>query len=60
MFVDRIETLLLLWCGDADYRISKNHSVKMYLALKKLKKESALLLYKGNTIPLINLKTRKP
>lgn len=47
MFVDRIETPLLLWSGDADYRVSKNHSVKMYLALKKQKKEAVLLLYKG-------------
>lgn len=47
MFVDRIQTPLLLWSGGDDYRISKNHSVKMYLALKKQKKEAVLLLYKG-------------
>lgn len=46
-YVDRTTTPILLWSGDDDYRISKHHSVKMYLALKKQKKAAELLLYKG-------------
>ena len=40
-----INTPLLLWAGEKDRLVDPSHSLKLYSALWRLKKESALLLY---------------
>lgn len=45
-YVGNIETPMLLWTGENDYRIRKEHSIKMYLGLWRQKKEAELLIYK--------------
>lgn len=41
-----ISTPMLLWTGENDYRIRKEHSIKMYLGLWRQKKDAELLIYK--------------
>lgn len=48
-----IRTPMLLWTGENDYRIRKEHSIKMYLGLWRQKKEAELLIYKDEEHYLI-------
>lgn len=45
-YIGNINTPMLLWTGENDYRIRKEHSIKMYLGLWRQKKEAYLLIYK--------------
>lgn len=45
--VEKVQTPLLLISGKADYQINWQQSVMMFLAMKRLKKETELLLYPG-------------
>src|SRR5690606_33424618 len=44
--IANVSTPMLLWTGENDYRIRKEHSIKMYLGLWRQKKEAELLIYK--------------
>lgn len=45
--IEKVQTPLLLISGKADYQINWQQSVMMFLAMKRLKKETELLLYPG-------------
>ncbi|EJG02038.1 peptidase S9 prolyl oligopeptidase [Flavobacterium sp. F52] len=42
---DKIETPLLIWTGGKDEQVKPDQSFSMYLALRRLKKQSSLLVY---------------
>lgn len=46
-FVRNINTPLLLWSGENDEQVKKEHSEKMYYALWRQKKEAILTIYKN-------------
>lgn len=46
-FVNKIQTPMLIWTGENDYRIRKEHSKKIYLALWRQKKDAELIIYKN-------------
>lgn len=45
--IEKVQTPLLLISGKADYQINWQQSVMMFLAMKRLKKETELLFYPG-------------
>lgn len=45
--VENVNTPLLLWTGKEDYQIIWTQSIEMFVALKRLKKTSKLLLFEG-------------
>lgn len=45
--VENVTTPLLLWTGKEDYQIIWTQSIEMFVALKRLKKTSKLLLFEG-------------
>jgi dipeptidyl aminopeptidase/acylaminoacyl peptidase len=49
MDVEKITTPTLLMVGDRDYRVPLPQSEQMYLALKRLKKETGLVIYPGQS-----------
>lgn len=54
-----INTPMLIWSGENDYRIRKEHSIKMYLGLWRQKKEAELLIYKDEEHYLLNPENMK-
>jgi dipeptidyl aminopeptidase/acylaminoacyl peptidase len=49
MDVEKITTPTLLMVGDKDYRVPLPQSEQLYLALKRLKKETGLVIYPGQS-----------
>ena len=49
MAVEKITTPTLLMVGDRDYRVPLPQSEQMYVALKRLKKETGLVIYPGQS-----------
>jgi dipeptidyl aminopeptidase/acylaminoacyl peptidase len=49
MDVEKITTPTLLMVGDRDYRVPLPQSEQMYLALKRLKKDTGLVIYPGQS-----------
>jgi len=52
-YVEKITTPILLWCGEADRQINPDQSIAMYLALRRLKKKSILLMYPNESHSLM-------
>lgn len=47
-YVDKITTPMFIWSGKNDHIIRKEHSIKMYLALWRQKKEATLVIYEND------------
>lgn len=43
--LEKVQTPTLILCGENDYRCPLNQSEQMYLRLKRMKKETALIIY---------------
>lgn len=58
-WVENVTTPLLLWTGEFDTQINPNQSVAYYLALQRLKKEHALLVYNDEDHSLLQKNSQK-
>lgn len=45
-YVENVTKPILLWTGDKDYQLTWSQSLEMFIALKRLNKEAALILIK--------------
>lgn len=52
-WVENVTTPLLLWTGENDTQINPNQSIAYYLALRRLNKHNALLIYKDEGHALV-------
>ncbi|RKR05148.1 dipeptidyl aminopeptidase/acylaminoacyl peptidase [Flavobacterium sp. 90] len=54
-----IQTPLLLWSGKEDWHVNWHQTVELYMALRRFKKESVMLLYPKEKHILMNPKNQK-
>ena len=52
-FVENINTPMLIWAGELDKHVNPNQSIGMYLALRRLNKQGALLIFPGDSHSLL-------
>lgn len=57
--VKNISTPLLLWAGKKDLHVNYNESIRLYLALRRLKKSGKLLLFENEHHTVKNLENRR-
>lgn len=58
-WVTQVTNPLLLWTGELDKVIDPNQSIAYYLALRRLKKQPALLIYKNEDHSLLQKQSQK-
>lgn len=56
--IENISTPLLLWSGGNDLHINFHESIRLYLALRRLKKNAELLLFENEEHTLTQLKNK--
>ncbi|MFP9114754.1 alpha/beta hydrolase family protein [Flavobacterium sp. RHBU_3] len=55
---DKITTPLLVWCGKDDPVVPWTQSLSLYLALRRLKRQSVMLAYSGESHALVDAKNQ--
>jgi dipeptidyl aminopeptidase/acylaminoacyl peptidase len=56
--IEKVTTPMLIWSGKKDYQVHWTQSIELYLALRRLKKESKLLLFESESHFITNKKNQ--